>query len=64
LIVEATDAPSRVEVILRGDDDRGDKDGDCSLNASPVKGIESFSIDCFRMAAAEFWARAICALTA
>lgn len=62
--MEVTDAPSRVEVVLRGEDDRGDKDGDCSLNASPVKEKVSFSSDCFRTAAAEFWARAICALTA
>ena len=63
-MVELTEAPSRVEVVLRGDEDRGDKDGDCSWNASPVKENESFSIDCFRTAAAEFWARAICALPA
>jgi hypothetical protein len=37
-----------VEALLRGDDDRGDSDGDRSLETSGVKANDSFSIDCFR----------------
>ena len=59
------DALSRcVEALLRGDDDRGDSDGDSSLETSGLKENESFSIDCFRTPVADCWARKIWALTA
>ena len=51
--------------MLRGDDDRGDNDGEFSLSSPPVKENESLSKDdCLRTAPEELCARRICAFTA
>jgi len=40
-------------VVLRGDEDRGDNDGEASLSSPPAKENESLSKDdCFRTTAA------------
>ena len=51
------------ELVLRGDDDRGDKDGDNSFAESPDEPNDSFNKVC-RLAAAAFCDRRIWALTA
>lgn len=54
------------DAVLRGDDDRGDNEGESSFRSlPPAKDDESLIMnDCFRTAEAEVWARSICAFTA
>lgn len=50
------------DAVLLGDDGLGDNEGDCSLLGFAMRESESLGIDCFCRAAAECWARRICAL--